>query len=444
MGWWNSIINGVSNAAGWVIDNAGTISTVVGTVAKVAGAILVAEEDGEDFEILTADDPFDMPDFIKTMNKAQTVLEGAAKRDAKPKVDAILQSLPQGVNTIKSENTYSGLWAKPVLANKNKGLPGQDMTADLSHMLAMNNFPQTIPQGPGKDPVDVAQKLGEGIFNADPVNPLAVDLAAGEKPYTTISTDVTVGNQSAICTHAYYSIPSGGEGGEKSWHSALHLTTIQTTDALKSYREQRISASKVPPPLSLDFIEGGDGTIWQVTLNILWTAAQYALQAAPLVSTLLMQSNIILEVKYNKTDGWTTFLQVKATPGTTPIEAREAVVNAVNQAMLEVDKQNASALADPTSNDALKPTGITRVDIIANKLLPYQPQTDTTPPPALYKANGVTNGVPRKVMAQRQLVSFQPFPSDDGDNFSAASFEAGGAQYYVRGPYTSSGKYIMF
>jgi hypothetical protein len=432
MGWWSSIIDGVSNAAGWVIDNAGTISTVVGTVAKVAGFVILAEEDGEDFELLKADDPFDMPKFIKSMDKAQKVLVNAAKGDGKPKVDAILRCLPQGVNTSMSENTYTGLWAKPVPANKNKGLPGQEMTADLSHMLAMNNFPQTLQQGPGEDPVDVAQKLGESIFNWEPADPLAVDLAAGETPYTTITTDVTVGDQSAICTHAYYQIPSGGEGGEKSWHSALHLTTVQTTDALKSYREQRISASKVPPPLSIDLVQGDDGTLWQITLHILWTAAQYALKAAPLVSTLVMKSNIILEVRYNNTDGLTTFLQVKATPGTTPIEAREAVVNAVNQAIFEVETQNPpSALADRNSNDVIRPNGITRVDIVANKLLPYKAPTDTTPPPALLKGNGVTNGVPRKMLAQRQLVSFQPFSSDDGDGFSTASFEAGGAQFYV-------------
>lgn len=45
MGFFDSIIDGVKSAGGWALDHAGDIANVVGTVAKVAGAVALFQVD---------------------------------------------------------------------------------------------------------------------------------------------------------------------------------------------------------------------------------------------------------------------------------------------------------------------------------------------------------------------------------------------------------------
>ncbi|KAF2113990.1 hypothetical protein BDV96DRAFT_577390 [Lophiotrema nucula] len=425
MGWFDAIIDGVSSAAGFLIDNAGTIGSVVGTVGKVAGLFLLADGSKPEEDVLKADDPFDMPTFIDSVSRAQVVLEEAAITGSNTKLKASTLSLPKDPSM--TQKTYSGLWAKPVINDK-FGNPAQEMTSDISHMLCMNGFPQTIELGPGNF-VDVAQNLGTSIFKAPPVDPLSI--TSGALPYDTVSTEIGTpdGSLACFCTHAYYAIPSGGEGNEASWHAAINLTTLMTDDAKKAYRDARQKLNGVPAPAKIEASGDVDfQSIWQVTLNILWTAATYAVKAAPLVANYVMQSGDILEIKYINTNGLTTFLQIQAKPGVTPFQAREAVLTAANQAMIDIEAPPPKkALGDPSFKP--KAAGITQVEIVANKMLPYKV------PDASEAVNGTTNGTADRTIpvkagplggGQRRLVSFQPFDTLDGPNFDTDD-----AQFFV-------------
>jgi hypothetical protein len=441
MGWWNSIIDGVSNAAGWVIDNAGTIGTVVSTVAKVAAfAIAAEEEDVGDLGILTADEPFDMPKFINTMDKAEQVLSAASASAAKEELKKRLKlraATGSPFNGLTLHDTFSGLWPEPVVDHNNN--PGQCMTADLSHMLAMLQFPQTVKVG--KIEEDVAQKLGMSIF-AEPPNSAAAD--ATDLPYHVATTSVQADDGSdVVCSHAYYTIPSGGEGHEKSWHSAISLSIAVPVNSRKAYQEARLKAAQVPPAITLDQINAADiGNIWQVTLNVLWTAATYAVKAAPLLVSYIMQSGAVLEIKYIQTDGLTTFIQIKAGQNVTPFQAREAVLSAANQAVIDVEAQNSARAVTAKEGATLKPTssGLTQVTILANKLMPYAVSKPAKPeacgePDA--NGHGYGNGTADSVkkttqnQIQRRLVSFQPLLEGFGDGLDFGEYDHDGAQFYV-------------
>ncbi|GKT52550.1 uncharacterized protein ColSpa_12731 [Colletotrichum spaethianum] len=43
MGFWSSLVDGVSSAGQWVLNHSGDISSVVGTVTKVAGIAALEE-----------------------------------------------------------------------------------------------------------------------------------------------------------------------------------------------------------------------------------------------------------------------------------------------------------------------------------------------------------------------------------------------------------------
>lgn len=431
MGWWSSLVDGVSNAAGWVIDNASTIGTVVSTVGRVAGILpFAADEDPNDIGILSDADPFDMPIFINTMGKAEAVLKNAAKSASIKASETQASNRIDDETKITKQQTSSGLWAEPV--TDVNGVPGQGMTSDLSHMLAMIQFPQTL--NVGKTEEDVAQRLGQSIFRAPPVAPLAV--GPSDEPYDVVTTSLISddGSEEVFCSHAYYAIPSGGEGNEVSWHSAISLSTVQTSDSLNAYRQARAKAAKVPKAIKPSPVHGQDfSNIWQVTLNILWTAATYAAKAAPLVANYILQSGSILEIKYINTDGLTTFIQIKAAPGVSPFQAREAVLSAANSAVIDVEAQNqARTVKKLASPSKITSSGITQVDILANKLMPFDAPSSagTGAHRTSEVSNGTLNGAkPNK--AQRRLVSFQPFTEKYGDDFDSIEFEQDGARFYV-------------
>jgi len=374
-------------------------------------------------------EPLDMLKFIYTMDKAEKMLKDAATAELNKRLEFLGRG---GYQTIINKRLYSGLWAKPIIADTLFGIPGQEMTSDLSHKLAMNEFPQTIFATGGQ--VDVAKALGQSIFSKPPTDPLAVDVASSE-PYSVVSTELDSADvsQSVICTHTYYAIPSGGEGNETSWHATINLTASQTPDALKRCREERIRLSRVPEAIELTFDETVDiNNIWQVTLDILWTAAHYATKAAPPVANYILASEMIFEIRYNNMDGLTAFLQVKEKSGVTPFQAREAVVTATNQAILDVEAQKPTAAT--TKGVVFKPTTlvITQVEIVANKLIEYE--APDTPVKKTGVANGSTNEikqVPQKLTAGRRLVSFQQFPEEFGNSFDENGFHEGKAQFYV-------------
>ena len=431
MGWWSSLVDGVSNAAGWVIDNASTIGTVVSTVGKVASLIPLAEDEKvDDITESSGEKPFDMPVFINTMGRAEEVLKAAATGASQQRLKSFHRG---GKSTTTTEQLCSGLWAKPI--TDLNGVSAQGMTSDLSHMVAMADFPQTLRIG--KTEEDVAQRLGQSIFNGNPILPL--EAAPNQKPYDVVTASLTSddGADTIVCSHAYYAIPSGGEGNEKSWHSAISLSTVQTTESKRAYHKARLHAAKVPAPLKLSEEDLVDlGNVWQVTLNILWTAATYALKAAPLVANYILASGSVLEIKYINTDGLTTFIQIKAAPNVTPVQAREVVLSAANDAVIDVEAQ-IPGVTNKKSRSASKlpSSGLTQVDILANKLMPAdEHSTSGTATSRRSIANGSANGKShgaKNSTGQRRLVTFKPFDGEFGDGFDPADFEDDGAQFYV-------------
>jgi len=364
MGFFDSLIGGIHDAASWLHDHAGTIENVVGTVARVAGSVLLADEqDGQ----ISDQSPFDMTTFVPMLQQASKVLEKASEETTLALGSGLrageTDSEPANETVSNTYQTFSGLWAQPT-ALDSAGRPPLEMTRDISQMVALCGFPQSI-QGPNNKPLDVAETIGKIIFANAPKSPLSIE-ADDAEPFTTSTFTIRShkGDMAIQGAHSYYAIPLGTSATNSAWHGVLHLKTTMTQSAANAYRRQVLAASKVTPrkvstratnkswlsaPVFLD--------VWEVTLRIVWDSGDVALKLGPKVAKLVDGSSIVDRVETENIQGAIQRLRVWAAEDIPPAAIRETVQSAVNTVISKVQ------LAANVSDDA-EPVGAVTVDVV--------------------------------------------------------------------------------
>ena len=364
MGFFDSLIGGIHDAASWLHDHAGTIENVVGTVAKVAGSVLLGgEQDGQ----ISDQSPFDMTTFVPLLQKASKVLEKASEETTL----ALGSGLKAGETDTEPANetvsttyqTFPGLWAQPTTLDSD-GRPPLSMTRDISQMVGLCGFPQSI-QGPDGQALDVPGTIGKIIFANAPKSPLSIE-ADGEEPFTTSTFTIRSkrGDMSIQGAHSYYTIPLGTSAINNAWHGVLHLKTTMTESAANAHRRQVLATSKVTPwkvsttgankswlsaPVFLD--------VWEVTLRIIWDSGDVAQNLGPKATQLVMASKIVDRVESESILGAIQRIRVWAAEEVPPAAIRETVQNAVNTVISKA--QLAASVSDNP-----EPVGAVTVDVV--------------------------------------------------------------------------------
>ncbi|KXJ87297.1 hypothetical protein Micbo1qcDRAFT_179169 [Microdochium bolleyi] len=208
MGFWSSLVEGAKSAGGWVLDHAGDIAGAVGTVARIAGKVILLE-DG------TLDHASHLEDFHKNFKLASFKLQQTAKGVVlKGSLDAKEAELrASNAHDYSAENvnldSFTGVWKSP--STLVKGQPVVTMYSDLSKWLASLGVPATAT-------VDIAQSFGKTIF-ANESSTLA-------DPNTISSISFNISDPNGAwtldCAHAYYALPLQAKVNDKCWHSCIY------------------------------------------------------------------------------------------------------------------------------------------------------------------------------------------------------------------------------
>lgn len=253
MGFWSGLVEGAKSAGGWALDHAGDIASVVGTVAKIAGAV-VLDSSGK------PDDESHLADFHTNFKTASTTLQQRAKKDV----------ATMGLQTDRSLNgdefaaedavldSFTGIWTDPAPLST-EGLPSIPMYQDLSKWLATLG----VPAG-----VDAASPVAQALFvntNDDSAN------AVGDDPIQSISFQYKdPGGKWILDTaHAYYALPLGTSAGDKSWHSCIYAR-FQPSKSHVAGKRQRMHATT-----SINKIPTNEPT-WMINATITWGNVQTA------------------------------------------------------------------------------------------------------------------------------------------------------------------------
>ncbi|KAL9108102.1 MAG: hypothetical protein Q9227_007077 [Pyrenula ochraceoflavens] len=299
MGFFRSLLDSVTNAADFVVNNAGTIANVVKTVASVA-ALAAEDEDGKAQSALPPSDTdqFDMADFIDRMDSANNVLAKAAEGSSTALVSA---AGTPGRGSISTSNTFSGLWQSPATLDP-QGNPPLAMTQDIASMLDLVGFPQVVTKN--KTPVNVANSIGQAIFGDQPLN---------------LNPD---------------------RNSENSAFSVVPVTTTMTPEAHASFRSQRAKLTRLyrqpaPSSITTDGVDVNLGAIWAATVKIFWIAGPYAAQLAPIVYNIVKGPSGSTFIEVNTITGSIQTLKIQGLQGQSPAALRQAVMSAVGQATSE-------------------------------------------------------------------------------------------------------------
>lgn len=244
MGFWSGLIEGAKSAGGWVLDHAGTISTVVNTVAKIAGSFAL-DSSGE------PDHQSHLADFHTNFKTASTMLQQRAKKDANKlglQPDNFLNPDEFAAEEAVLDS-FTGIWTDPVTLSPG-GLPAIPMYQDLSKWLATLGVPPNV---------DAATPVAQALFantdddetNDDPIQgvPFRFKGPGGKWILDT--------------AHAYYPLPLGTSADDKSWHSCIYAK-FQPSKSWVAGKRQRMHATTIINKPSTD------EPTWMINATITW------------------------------------------------------------------------------------------------------------------------------------------------------------------------------
>ncbi|KAJ1337228.1 hypothetical protein MN608_00079 [Microdochium nivale] len=260
MGFWSNLVEGAKSAGGWVLDHSGDIATAVGTVAKIAGNLMVLEDGVE------VDHASHLEDFHKNFKMATFKLQQAAKGAANdPKLNAHQLKLRASVQNdyLESEvnlDSFTGVWKTP--ATLVNGEPAVHMYADLSKWLSALGVPANAT-------VDVAEQAAKALFvEATNGKALAKTDAIGSTVFTLTDPD---GAWTLDCGHAYYALPLGATASEKCWHSCIYGKFHPST----SYQKARGQRALITTTIVKNNIPKNIPT-WIINATIDWGTTKIA------------------------------------------------------------------------------------------------------------------------------------------------------------------------
>lgn len=306
MGFWDSIVSGVEDAASWVGHNSDSILNVATTVAKAAGFL----------ELNAA--PFDEDDnafigIVTNMNKAATKLHEIAT-DMAPRPVSVTG------DTVEGPFDLTGVWPEPAVVEE--GEAPAAICSDVAKFLALNDLPTALSSG--RNTVDIAQTLAAQL-----VAP-AAKMAKAADPFIgppALSFDASKHGIKITGQHVYYKVPLGDQGGTNAWHSHTLLWVQKTPGFQKKWADEKKkmcvkAADSVDPgtPYNIATVKA----TWQDNAGVPQIMAK-AVQAA------LESSN----PKLTKEPGhlgcaWVYTYQFKTATGVGPAAVLQVFSNAIN------------------------------------------------------------------------------------------------------------------
>ncbi|KAK8035490.1 hypothetical protein PG993_010485 [Apiospora rasikravindrae] len=301
------VVEGAKSAGGWVLNHAGDIAGVVGTVAKVAGMLVPLDDASGDF-----DHQAHLDSFHTNFKIASSVLQHSAKAKA-------LESNSNRVGKVKAEDfaattpvydTLTGVWKSPAPLD-GQGVPSVSMYQDLSKWLATLGVPASAID-------DATTAIAEGIF-PDVQSARNGDIHTTSCPYTPAD-----GSFILNCGHAFYHLPLGATSQEKCWHSCIYAKFHPSKQHLEAKRINGAGQTTI-----LNKLRPGAAT-WVVNAIINWgnAAVATALHAklneewmrtqGKAGDRIIIVSNI-LGVNQN--------IQIQGSPGDNPSGLRQSLIN---------------------------------------------------------------------------------------------------------------------
>jgi len=258
MGFWSSLVEGAKSAGGWVLDHAGDIAGAVGTVAKIAGAVVVLE-DG------TIDHAAHLDEFQKNFKQASFKLQQAAKRSVidsalDPKQAAFRASIA-GDYSVENVNldSFTGVWKSPTVTVAGK--PPIPMYSDVSKWLAALGVPASKTD-------DMALYLAQTLF-ANKNEDKSSASADGIQTVNFSTTDPN-GDYTLDVAHSYYVLPMQEKVSETCWHSCVYgkFHPSNKSVAMKALNRRRGNISTTY--VRVNTVAKGEVAKWVINATVDW------------------------------------------------------------------------------------------------------------------------------------------------------------------------------
>lgn len=201
MGFFDSLISGVEDVAGFVMQHSDQIRSVVSTIAKVAGAIV-------------ADDDSDVTP--QSLNGSISDAMGNLQIAANNKLKSMTENL--GKPLIIQQSNYNGFWRETVIDPE--GVSPQTQYSDLASVMTLNGIGLSYTETDGTGTDDVVDILNKGAF-CNPPSP-ADSSGIITVPCTWKSSD---GRHTILLAHSYANIPLYADQTSTAILSSLAFST---------------------------------------------------------------------------------------------------------------------------------------------------------------------------------------------------------------------------
>ncbi|CAO2655469.1 Nn.00g105330.m01.CDS01 [Neocucurbitaria sp. VM-36] len=329
MGFFDSIISGISDAGGWLSDNSDSIMKVAGAIASV---IAVATNE----EVKLDDSQNQLPHIHGGLAKNSTYL--LKQMDIHLPVDT--EDEFGGATTAWADLT--GVWPDPSITPGTAGTggyPRQDIVADIAKFMGVNGMPSIIQGSNGSQ--DLAQCLAAQIMENS--NPDKAAPGSGKIVWTPLLYKDSNAGVSVKGMHGYYSIPLGMAGVKQAWHSCIRLRFTSTAAAKAAFEErEKLSAlPRVANPPSAPYNT--------TTVNVTWNSGLGTKSIMDSAVQKISSDPMNWYVEGVVTDDsqsyvYTIYTQTNIAPG----GVKQGVSDAINQSMPPPAKEN-STTAAPSS-----------------------------------------------------------------------------------------------
>ncbi|KAI4180914.1 MAG: hypothetical protein L6R41_006940 [Letrouitia leprolyta] len=356
MGFFGSLVEGISRAGSWAVDHSGEILQVAKTVGKVAGLVVLNEE-SEGLEVTEVNPKDPLVGYYDNFVLASEHITARAKEPLNTTHDIQVQ----GDNIKSAKHTICGLWSQPAVLDK-EFRPPLDLYHDLSAWLGAHGVPSSFKGSDGHEK-DTALEVSNAIFaDAPPANRTST---RAENLVINPSFHVGGTDWSIQGRHAYYTIPLGKGGEDSSWHSAIHFK-LTTNEAFRL--RSKAEAEEVVKIHHSHHTESSSQDGWIITLQVKWSSALWAGKIQKNFFNIWKsdyQSNLSAKIIATKVNGPNQTLKIGVPSTIVPAQVRAAVLNAGTKA-----NQHTSASKHDSSSNTV--TNTPEVYVTDSSLIPGQ------------------------------------------------------------------------
>lgn len=249
MGFFSSLISGVSDAASFLSNHSDSIVKVVGTIASIAGAVAVKNVDLDD----------DDTDPLVSIHGGLAANSNYLQKQMDIRFPESFIESAEGVQTLWGDLT--GVWPDPSVA-PNTGDARQDVVSDVAKYMAINNMPSIYTNSAGHL-VDLAANLAGQMMDNSSTVTLAdsPSLTWNDFSYQDLTSGVSVKGK-----HVYYAVPLGMDGNKNAWHSYIrfgYTFSPAAKAAFQAEKKKRKTVLKSDPPTT---------SYNSTTVKVTWTS----------------------------------------------------------------------------------------------------------------------------------------------------------------------------